>query len=76
MANAKKGRGDMRLRKSKARMCGTKARLSEWEAKDMVERRVAAGAYRESINSYPCKHCGHHHVGTRNQEMVAGRRRR
>lgn len=76
MANAKKGRGDMRLRKSKAQMCGTKSRLSEREAKALVERRVAEGAYRASLNSYPCHHCGYHHVGHRNQELVAGRRRR
>jgi hypothetical protein len=76
MANAKKGRGDRRQRLSKARMCGTKVQLSEEGAKQAVDRRVAAGAFRESINAYPCHHCGHWHTGTRNQETVAGRRRR
>lgn len=63
-------------RRTRGRMCTGKARQSEEGAKQAVDARVERGAYRESINCYPCPWCSSWHVGTRNQELVQGRRRR
>ena len=63
-------------RRTRGRMCTGKARMSSSEAKEAVDRRVAWGAYRESLNTYPCPWCHTWHVGTRNQALHQGRRRR
>ncbi len=66
----------VRQRKSRRSMCTGKAARTEEGAKAQVEYRVAWGAYRQGINTYPCRWCGWYHVGGRNQELVARRRRR
>ncbi|MGI5288054.1 hypothetical protein ACQEVF_32580 [Nonomuraea polychroma] len=49
---------------TKGRKCAGKRRYRTLQqALATVERLVAAGAYRERLNAYPCQFCGGHHVG-------------
>lgn len=63
-------------KRTRAKMCTDKAPRTEAEAKAKADERVAQGAFRESINVYPCPWCRHWHVGTRYTDDVRLRRRR